>query len=189
MNTNEIQPYQEKVAALSVSSPEDLKEAANLLTELNTFKDRITDEKDKVMRPLLDAINAERKRWKPIETKLDDAITKVRGAISKYQTQITAEAKSKEEKIAARIEKGTMKLDTAVRKMNEIDQPETSIEAENGSLKFRTDRKFEVTDITKVPYEYLLPDMPGIRAAMKAGKELPGIRYWDEQSPVHYRDK
>lgn len=187
MNTNEIQPYEQKVAALSIATPEDMTEAVALLTELNTFKDRIAEEKDKVMRPLLDAISAERKRWKPMETKLDDAISTVRSAVSKYQTKLTAEARLKESKIAARLEKGTLKIDTAVRKMDAIEQPDKKIEVEAGSVKFRTDRKFEVVDITKVPYDYLIPDVPAIRAAMKAGTELPGIRYWDEEVPINYR--
>lgn len=45
----------------------------------------------------------------------------------------------------------------------------------------RTITKFEVTDEFEVPREYCTPNDQLIRAAVLAGKEIPGVRVWKEK--------
>lgn len=185
----EVSPLAEQATALSISNPKEMEGAVTFLSQLNKMLDRIKAEKDKVMRPLLDATAAEHARWKPAETKLEAAIAIARKTITAYQTEQKRIADEEAEKIAARVApgKGNLSAETAIKKMDAIKKPEESVTTDAGLAKFRTDKKCEVEDITKIPFEFLLADMVKIRAAMKAGQEIPGIRYFSEETVINFR--
>lgn len=166
-----------------------IKEATELLSRLSKAEDQIIEEREKVTKPLNEALKAERARWTPYEAPIRLAIASLRQAITSYQTEAKRIASEQAEAISARIApgKGNLSLDTALTKINAIDTPDTAIETAHGSIKFRTTQQFEVMDITLVPKEYLLPNEPAIRAAMKSAIEIPGVRYFTEETPVNRR--
>lgn len=185
----EVNPLAEKAEALVIKTPKDMVKATEMLSTVNKFGDRVETEKMKVMRPLLDAQKAERARWKPIEEKVEFVVGILRRKMTDFQTAAKKAADIEAAKIEARIGegKGKLKIDTAVSKIAEIDTPDQSVTADSGMVKFRTEKKFEVVNITQLPSEYLLPDLVKIRAAMKEGKEITGVRYFTEEVPVNLR--
>lgn len=46
----------------------------------------------------------------------------------------------------------------------------------------RTERLFEIVDAAALPREFLDPSESKIRAAVKAGREIPGVRTWEEKT-------
>lgn len=183
----ELHPLIKKAEAFEIKDAKSMTAAVEMLSELNRAADKIENEKAKVMRPLLDAVAAERGRWKPFETLLASPIATMRSKISKYQTAAKAKEKEEADKLAARVAKGTLKADTAVRKLDELPTAAAKVETDNGSVKFRTIRVFEIKDITKIPYTHLMPNEVLIRADMKKGIEHPGIEYRDEEQPINSR--
>lgn len=196
MGKNEVALIEKKVSPLVlkaekfvINSPEAMREATAMLSEMNKYGDAIKKEKEKITKPLNEALKVERKRWAPLEDMWDRGIGALRKTMSAYQT---AEKKRADDEAAAIVNrvgdgKGKLKTETAVRKLGEIEAPEESVSTDMGTVKFKTVRKFEVVDITLLPKEYLLPNEVEIRAAMKAGVELPGVKYFDEEVPVNYR--
>ena len=184
-----VSPIFEQAQALEIVDEKGQAEAAELLSHLNKNLDAVTKEKEKVTKPLNEALKAERGRWKPLENFLEEGIAIVRRKMGTYQTEATRKAQEEAAKIAARVGdgKGKLKVETAVRKMDEIETPAQAVVAESGMVKFRTVKKFEVMDVTMLPIEYVLPNEPAIRAAMTKGQELPGVRYYEEQVPVNFR--
>lgn len=176
-----------KAENLTIATQEDMVTATSVLSELNRAKDAIILEREKVTRPLLDALNAERARWKPQELKLDTLITKIRGAMTTFQTALIAKQRSQEEAIAKKVESGAIKPETAVRKLESLDTINKKVETASGSVSFKTVMRFEVVDIDVVPNEYLLVDEVKIRQALKEGKSIPGVRKYDEQIPINTR--
>jgi len=178
-----------KVKELDIVDSSTMETATEMLSQLNKTSDRITEETEKVTRPLLDALNAERKRWKPSLDLLKESIDIVRTKITKYQTEAKRLAQLEEEKIASRIGegKGKLKIETAVAKIEKIEQPESKVSTDTGSISFKTVQKFEITNMAAVPVDYILPNETAIRNAMKRGKELPGVRYYEEQVPINRR--
>lgn len=174
---------------IHITDDKTMSEAVELLSVLNRKSDEIENEKNKVMRPALDVVAAERARWKPVETFLKGHIDTLRTAISRYRTEAKRIADAEELKIAERVGpgKGKLKPETAIKQMGEIDRPEGAVKAESGSVSFRTDKCFEVVDISKLPIAYLLPNETEIRKAMKKGEELPGVRYYTEEVPINSR--
>lgn len=178
-----------KVKELDIVDSSTMETATEMLSQLNKTSDRITEETEKVTRPLLDALNAERKRWKPSLDLLKESIDIVRTKITKYQTEARRLAQLEEEKIASRIGegKGKLKIETAVAKIEKIEQPESKVSTDTGSISFKTVQKFEITNMAAVPVDYILPNETAIRNAMKLGKKLPGVRYYEEQVPINRR--
>lgn len=184
-----VNPLMAKAEKFEIESAKDMTEATAMLSEMNKIGDRIQAEKDKVMKPLNQAIKAERARWKPIETMFESGIASLRKAMTKYQTEQKRIADEKADKIASRVGegKGKLKAETAMSKIDEIDRPDSIVATDAGVVKFRTVKKFEVMDMTMLPIEYHIADDAAIKAAMSQGTELPGVRYYEEQVPVNFR--
>jgi hypothetical protein len=182
-------PLAEAASNFKIVDGDDMKEATAMLSDLNKQRDRVTEEKEKVTKPLNQALKAERARWKPLEDVLEGAIDALRRRMTSYQTQAKAEADAKADRIAARVGEGKGKLapETAMRKLDEIEKPEEAVSTDAGQVKFRTVEKFEVIEISKLPWEYLTPNETKIREAMKAGLKLPGVRYYTEEVPMNFR--
>ncbi len=187
--TKELDKYVEQAQGLKIATPEDMVAATAFLSTLNKFNDKITGEKEKVTKPLNAALSAERARWKPLETKLGAAIDLVRRAMTTYQTAAVAAQKKQEDSIVNRVGEGRGKItaETAVRKLEDVVVPDGTVATDAGAVQFRSVKKFEVMDVTMLPKEYLLPNETMIREAMKQGKELPGVRYYEEQVPYNSR--
>lgn len=182
-----INPVVTAATALVIATGDDMVRATELLSNVNKNLDRVTAEEDKVLKPLKEAVKAEQARWKPYKTALEAARDAVRKAMSIYQTAEMKRRAEAEAKLAARVEKGTMKLETAARKSSELATPEQSVSTDVGMVKFRTVQRLQIIAINMVPREYLIPDETAIKAALKAGIKVPGAQLVDEQVPVNYR--
>jgi antitoxin component HigA of HigAB toxin-antitoxin module len=172
--------------SIQINNDKDLEKAVEVLSKLNKFLDQVTEEKEKITKPLLEALKVERARWKPLETQYENSISVIREKMSVYQTA----QKELQERVAneavEKISSGEISLETAVSKLNES-EVKNKVEANSGSVSFITVKKYEVIDITKVPVEYLLPNDVKIRADMKAGIQVEGVRYYEVQEPRNYR--
>lgn len=180
---------QERAESMSITSPEQMEEAVALLSELNKANDRIDEEKQKVLRPLLDATNAERARWKPAETHLAAGIAFLRRLITDHQTAKRAEEAAQAAAIAARIApgKGNLSLETGVAKIDAIEKAPEKVATASGAVSFRTVPKWRVIDESKIPGEFMVPNEALINAEMKAGNSIPGIEYYTEEQVINKR--
>lgn len=185
--TRQLSPLVKKAQNFEITSALEMKEAVIMLSELNKYSDRINLEKEKITKPLNEALKAERNRWKSIEIDLNNAIDITRKIITTYQTTETARVQKEAEKIATRTTGGFLLPETAIRKLDEIKKPEEVVATNSGEVQFATTKKFEVINISLVPTDYLIANEPAIRVSMKNGIELPGIRYWTEEVPRNYR--
>lgn len=185
----EIDPIASEAEVLTIVTQEDMAGAVTLLSNLNRSLDKITEEKEKVTKPLNEALKAERGRWKPFETKLESAISTIRSKMSSYQTESARLAKIEEEKIAARIApgKGNLSMETATKKIDEIERADKSVATDAGLVKFRTDKKLKITDALIIPREYLVVDEKAVFEALKKGTTIPGAEIEEVQTPVNIR--
>lgn len=185
----EAKPIIAQIEKIHIESPKDMTEATALLSTVNKKLDAVKKEKEKITKPANEALKAARALFKPVEDQLGGAVLAIRKEMSRYQTESKKAADEEAAKIAARVGKGKGKYtpETAVAKMEEIETPETSVATEEGMVRFRTEKKFEVMDVSKLPTEYILPNEVAIRAAMKTGVEIPGVRYYTEEVPINSR--
>ena len=187
--SKEIVPIAKQVSSFKVSNKDDMTKSVELLSRCNKYLDKLTEEKEKITKPMNEALKEVRSRYKPITDQLESVIVSLRSEQSKYMTEQVRIEKEKEAKIEARVKlgKGNLTLETAVKKMDEIDTADQMVSTGSGIVKFKTVKKFEVMDISMLTPEYLLPNDVAIREAMKADIQIAGVRYYEEQVPVNFR--
>src|SRR3990167_8873594 len=108
-----------QVAELKIKTDEDLTTATELLTNVKKLSKWLTGEKEKIVKPMREAMNAARGLFAPLEEQVEDAEKKIKGEMISYQTKKMDEQKRKEESLANRLEKGQLKEETVVRKLEE----------------------------------------------------------------------
>jgi TPP-dependent 2-oxoacid decarboxylase len=187
--TKEIRPIAKQAQDVSITDNASMAGAVSLLSDLNRALTKVTEEKEKVTKPLNEALKAERNRWKPIETELTDAINNVREKMSVYQTEETKRARAAEEKIASRIApgKGNLSVETAVKKIDAIERPEDAIATDAGLVKFRTIQTLLITDEKLIPRHYLVVDEKKLLDDLKKGVKVFGATLEEKQIPVNFR--
>ena len=185
----EISPVVKKATSIEIRNPSDMKKATEMLSQINKYADEVEEKKKSVTDPLNAALKAARGLFKPLEEKLEEAIGSIRSSMTSYQTEQRRLEKIEEDKIASRVGegKGKLKVETAVKKIDEIKKADQNVSAESGSVKFKTVKKFEVMDVTMLPHDYILANETLIRKAMNEGNELPGVRYYTEEVPFNSR--
>lgn len=161
--------------ALTVESKEDMEKATELLSKINLAGDMIKKRKEEITKPLNAALKSARDLFRPIEEAQETAKRTVSQKMISYQTKIEDERRAEEAKIAARVEKGTMKIETAAKKVEALAPVENKVEAKSGTVSFKEVRVPRVVDETKIPREYLVIDMVKVRRDALAGIEIPGV--------------
>lgn len=179
------------VGALVIKTDEDEKKAVAELTEINKIGDSIEEKKTAIMRPLLDAQKATRELFKPLETSIATAVAILKKKLIDFRTIQEAKQKKEEDNIAKRVEKGTLKVETAVKKLGEIDRLDNSVKTEDGRVSYKTVRKARIIDPTKVPAEYLIVDEPKAKKAALAlnglGELISGVEVYEEKEIANKR--
>ncbi len=178
-----------EATTLKVNTEDDAVRATELLSQLNKANDNIDEEKERVLGPLREAEKAERSRWKPAELAYKKGIEWLRSQLSLYQTAKVKAAKAEEAKIASRMGEGRGKIsvDTAVRKIGEIVQPDKRVETSEGMVSFRTDKILKIVDENLIPRKYLKVDEKAVLAALIAGQEVAGAVVEEIQVPINKR--
>lgn len=215
MAKNEIAVIEKKMSpaikeanAIEIKTADDMKEATEVLSVLNRFSDAMTKEKERVTKPLNEALKAERARWKPLEGMYESAIAVLRRKMTDWQTAEKKRADAEQAKIAARVGegKGKLKVETAVQKMQNVDTPDRRVTTNAGMVKFQTMAKVEIKPMkefadavskmgafelkTLIENEMIVWNDSAVRKTVLAAKTasaLPGVRYYTEEVPVNTR--
>lgn len=184
----ETAPLLVKACEFSIKSADDMTEASEMLSRLNQANDKITAEKERITKPLNEALKAERSRWKPLELKLEEAITKIRTEMTDYQTEQVRLDKIEEKKIADKLASGEIKkTTTAVKHMAAIYRPEQKVVVASGSVKFKPMPFLKITSEAQIPRDYFKLDEKMLLDDLKLGKQIPGAEIEIRQIPVNSR--
>jgi len=196
MEQKEIQVLEKKVMPLvaqaesqQITNAEDMQSATIVLSELGKYYDAVVAKREEITKPINLALKNARAMFEPIEKPAKLAYEGLRQKIAQYQTEQMKLAKAEEEKIASRIGegKGKLKIETAMKKMDEIETPDAQVHTESGSLKFRKDKVLEITDPSLIPAEYWVIDEKSLLAHLKSGKQVPGAKLGEKLIPINTR--
>ena len=185
----EVTPIVTEAMEISVSDKKGLVLASEYLSKLNKVADKIEEEKQKVLTPLNAARKAELNRWRPIEEMYEGAIDHLRLSIGDYQTSEVKRQREEEKRIADRIGAGRGKIgmDTAMRKLDNVEKAETIVSTAVGSVKFRETKVLVVKDIQAVPREYMIVNENKVLESLKAGVSVAGCELEIKMIPVNSR--
>lgn len=185
----EITPVVAKAAKVEITNAGELAKATEVLSQLNQYADQVEAKKNTVLKPLKEATKAYNALFHPIEEKLETAIESIRGEMSRYQTEQVRIAKEEEARITSRVGegKGKISLETASKKLDEVEKPIEKVSTQSGSLAFREVQKLKLIDETIIPREYLMVDEKKVLDALKAGQKVLGAEIELIQVPINRR--
>lgn len=175
---------------LQITSADEMTTATDHLSKMKTVAKMIKDRKELITKPLTEALNSARDLFKPIEANLAEAERLVKSKMVAYQTKIEDDAEVERLRLAKRVEKGTMKPETAVRKMEEIQEAPKSVQGKTGAMAFRNTKKVRFAELTSISPEgimelvrggYLLWNEPAARRDALAGKGVAGVEIYEEK--------
>lgn len=172
---------------LTIDSNESLSQATDILSKIKTAAKGVKTQKELITKPLNESLKAAREMFKPIEDDLATAERTIKDKMLDYSNEVEAEARKKAAKLEDRVERGTMRTDTAMRKMDEIETVGSSVQGQSGSIQFRTVRNIKIVDPTKIPLHYLMNEkvLAAISAAVRTdvlnGTRVDGVEIVEEK--------
>lgn len=169
-----------KAESLEITSDESLKLATDELSGIKTYAKALKVEKEKLTKPAREIVKWAQERFRPLEDSLKNAEIYIKTKMLAYNKKKDEAAQKKEEAIAGRVERGTMKFETGVRKMDEVEKAETTTRGDVGKVTTRKVKKVEITNPELLPREYLIPDTVRIRKDALADVEIAGVRVYEE---------
>lgn len=129
------------------------------------------DEKEKaITKPINDSLKQIRDMFRPFKEQVEAEKVNIGKKLNEYIQAEELKKKLAEEKITARLEKGTIKEETAIRKLEEVENkaPETS-------GKTTSVLTVKLVDITKVDAKYLILNEALIKEDYRSGKTIDGV--------------
>jgi DNA repair exonuclease SbcCD ATPase subunit len=176
-----------QAADLMIDSQESLSVATDILSKIKASAKDVKNRKEEITKPLNDALKSARSLFKPIEDDLATAERTIKDKMLDYSNEVEAAARKQAEKLEDRVERGTMRTDTAMRKMDEIETVGSQVQGAKGSVQFRTVRNIKVVDPTKIPLKYLMNEkvIAAISAAVRTdvlnGTKVEGVEIVEER--------
>lgn len=164
----------EDTSRFTITSQVKLEQAVEARKELSKVKKVLENQKQEIVGPLNQALKKTRDLFKPYEQRLDIVDNWLKEQMLKWEEIQEAERKKKEIEIETKIAEGEMSFEEAGKKIEKI---EKKIEA----VPTREISKVEIVDKSKLPLEYLEPDLVAIKRDLIAGKEIAGAKLVKEK--------
>ena len=171
----------------SITTQQQVTDATEFLSRSNNTLKLLTTVEDELTQPLKEQLDTIKEPFTAPKKQLKDVILSVRTALSNYQTEQLKLAQADAKRIAERAAKGTLRPETAIRKLDEIDTPQAKTVTTSGSLSFRATPTLKITDQSLIPHQYMLPNEKLILETLKAGTQVPGCAIEIVQVPVNRR--
>ncbi len=188
MDKKEIEVYRKDsdvmvamVNSTKVSNEEEAKDIANKIKRVKELKKALEDKMNKSVLPAKQVIVEAKETYGPMIEKCVWAEKELKEKFRLYAEEAERLRTEKELKIAARVERGTMKVETAVKKIGEMPEAQKSVKSEEGAgISIRKVPVAVIKDPKKVPIEFWDINVPRVnREALKRHKEgleqIPGV--------------
>jgi hypothetical protein len=169
--------------ALQITSQQELTAATDVLSKIKTVGKIIKEKKEAITRPMNEALKQARALFAPIEENYEEAERVIKSKMLAYQQEVDRKAREEQAKIEARVERGTIKPETAIKKVAAIENVGTTVSGNRGGeVQFRTVRRAQIENEALLPREYLIPNVTKINEdAIRKNIEIPGVKVIEEK--------
>jgi hypothetical protein len=174
---------------LRVLNKEGYDQALEKGKEIKSVLDSVVARREEITRPMNDALKSTRALFKPIETDLEEALRITKQKMMAWFTVEKNKQIETEQKLAQRVENGTMKPETAIKKSAEIAAPENHTVTDTATGTVRKERKVRFTDLKGMTSEevrtlicggYVVWDAVKARRDALAGTLTTGVEVYEE---------
>ena len=172
----QITKCQEAKTKIVVNSQESYDQALAFGKKANQLLKYIDNKEKEITKPLNDVIKKTRDQYRQPKEQVNTIIKEVKDVMVEYINAENAKKKLEAERIEKRLEKGTMREDTAINKLAVAEETKT---VTNGGM--TTVLVIKIVDKSKIPMDYLIVDENKIRKDYHAGITIPGVTYENEK--------
>lgn len=165
--------------------------ATEFLSQIKLRIKEIDAAKAKLVKPIKDHVKQLEAEFKRISEPLERADELVRAAMIAYRNSDavkTAQAEAEKLQVQAMeaMRAGNTQAFQELAAAHEYMAAEApkKVETQSGEARFRKTWRWEISDLEQLPAEYWIPDEKKIAAAVKSGMPVPGIKAWQEETPV-----
>lgn len=166
---------------IKIANIEDEARAIELLKKIKEVGQLITTKKEAITKPINEALKNARSFFSPFENQYDEAERIIKNKLIAFRVEQTKKQEIATAKIEKKVEEGKMDFKIANEKLTAIQLPKT-IEAQQASVQYRTIREVVIEDESKLPREYLVPNMARIKEDALAGREIAGVKIVEKQT-------
>lgn len=162
-----------------VNNNDTLSYAIDILKKIKETGKASKEQKELITKPLNEGLRNARNMFRPIEDDYTTAERNIKDKILTWTNKQEEIRKEKEKKIAERVEKGTLKIETAVSKIEAI--PKVVNQGATGKISSRIIKKVVIKNEDKLPRKYLIPDIAKIKKDALSGIEIDGVVVVEEK--------
>lgn len=182
---SQISIVEQSANNLKVENQKDMNKATDVLHNVRMAEKYITEKKTEITGPLMKSLASIRDLFKPLETSLQLANKTIKEKMLAWQIAEDERVQKEKDRITKRVEKGTMKAETAAGKLETLGDAPVKSSGEVGKSTIREVKKVRIIDESIIPREYLIPNMTAItEAVIRKGAIIPGIETYVEKSIV-----
>lgn len=183
----ESSSVEKEVLGLTIKNDEDLALVSDRIKQVKQLEKRVKEEQEKFTQPAKEIISQAKVKYGPFIERCKSWESLLKKKAAEYMSSQQKARQEEEEKLAKRVEKGTMKEETALRKLESLPESKSSFDTGKSSVRMRMIKSIEVVDETLLPREYLMPNMAKLKAAaLQEGKTIPGIKVVEQPSMASY---
>lgn len=164
-------------SALAVTNQKEYDNALIIGKKVSALLKMIDDDEKKITKPINDSLKLIREKYKPFKNKVEAVKQEIKDKMELWFKEEEKNKRIEEERINARLEKGTLKESTAVNKLATLEMNKAQTSGGMTSV-----LKVKLIDIKQVPAEYLLINESAIKSAFREGKEISGVNCFYEKS-------
>lgn len=193
-NTVALAPFKRKITTVQktvegfkITDNDSMVVATDTLSIIKDVSKAMEKQRKSRVDPLNKEVKEINAEYKPLATDLEKAEKIIKGEMLSYSNEVDRKAAEAAAKLEARVERGTMRTDTAMRKMDDIETMGSSVEGNKGSVNFRMVRVVKIVDATKIPAKYLNDEkvLDAIKAAVRTdvmnGTLVDGVEVVEEK--------
>lgn len=177
----ELSVYKKEAATfakpVSVRTNSEYEAAAETLKLVKASMKKLEDRRKEITAPLMASLASARALFAPFEDSLKKSEKSIKAAMKVFSDAEDMRIEAEKARIAARVEKGTMRPDTALDKLNAVGATPT---ANGTSVRYLS--RVRIVDESKIPRMYLVPDMAAItKAVVQDGLVVEGVEGYKEK--------
>lgn len=175
---NQIEKMSEAISQLPtiITSQEEYDATYEIGKKVATLLKNIDTKEKSITKPINDSLKEIRNLFKPFKTQVESVSDELKKRRQLFIQAEEAKKQIEEERIAKRVEKGTMREDTAVTKLATIEETKTDTRGGMTSV-----LRVKVLDIKLIPAEYLIVDETKIKQAYREGVTVEGVECFYEK--------
>ena len=163
---------------ITIQNIEQYEEAADILKEIKGRAKALEDTRKKITKPLLAAKKEVDILFKAPAESLKQAELGIKRGMVSY----TKEAEAKRKALEAKARKIAVSPEASISEVREalVEAATQAATPKVSGVVVKKVTKFKITDESQLPRHVLKPDQALIRADVKAGIAVPGVRVWQE---------